>query len=165
MKDKGLPGRGDISVVGPLGDWLAPQETDLQLMWNAFYYREAALMAELAAIIGETEDAADFGKLAEEVKDYWNRTFISPEDQRTRNMDGELCDTQCSYVLALEYGVADNREAAASHLLRKTRELGHKVGTGFFGTGLLNMALSKAGYPEDAYKLMLQTAFPSCCIL
>lgn len=161
MKDKGLPGRGDMSVVGPLGDWLAPQETDLQLMWNAFYYREAALMAELAAIIGETEDAADFGKLAEEVKDYWNRTFISPEDQRTRNMDGELCDTQCSYVLALEYGVADNREAAASHLLRKTRELGHKVGTGFFGTGLLNMALSKAGYPEDAYKLMLQTAFPS----
>lgn len=109
MKDKGLPGRGDMSVVGPLGDWLAPQETDLQLMWNAFYYREAALMAELAAIIGETEDAADFGKLAEEVKDYWNRTFISPEDQRTRNMDGELCDTQCSYVLALEYGVADNR--------------------------------------------------------
>ena len=76
-------------------------------------------------------------------------------------MDGELCDTQCSYVLALEYGVADNREAAASHLMRKTRELGHKVGTGFFGTGLLNMALSKAGYPEDAYKLMLQTAFPS----
>lgn len=76
-------------------------------------------------------------------------------------MDGELCDTQCSYVLALEYGVADNREAAAFHLLRKTRELGHKVGTGFFGTGLLNMALSKAGYPEDAYKLMLQTAFPS----
>ena len=42
-------------------------------------------------------------------------------------MDGELCDTQCSYVLALEYGVADNREAAAFHLLRKTRELGHKV--------------------------------------
>lgn len=161
MKDKGLPGRGDMAVVGPLGDWLAPQETDLQLMWNAFYYREAALMAELASVIGEAEDAAGFRKLAEEIKDYWNRTFIDPADQRTITTDGELCDTQCSYVLALEYGVVRDREKAAAHLLRKTRELGHTVGTGFFGTGLLNQALSKAGYTQDAYKLMLQTAFPS----
>lgn len=66
-KDKGLPVRGDMSVVGPLGDWLAPQETDLQLMWNAFYYRETGLMAELASIVGEAEDAAVFRKLAEAI--------------------------------------------------------------------------------------------------
>ena len=36
MKDKGLPGKGDETKVGPLGDWLAPEETDLPLLWNAF---------------------------------------------------------------------------------------------------------------------------------
>lgn len=161
MKDKGLPGKGDMSVVGPLGDWLAPQETDLQLMWNAFYYKEAVQMAELAEVAGEAEDAAAYERLAAEVKEFWNRTFIDPSDGRTRNMEGEVCDTQCSYVLALEFGVAADRKSAAGHLLRKTRELSHTVGTGFFGTGLLNMALSKAGYAEDAYRLMLQTEFPS----
>lgn len=161
MKDKGLPGKGDMSVVGPLGDWLAPQETDLQLMWNAFYYKEAALMARLAELLGKREDAAAYEKLADEVKKFWNRTFIDPADGKTRTMEGEPCDTQCSYVLALEFSVAENRESAAEHLLRKTRELSHTVGTGFFGTGLLNTALSKAGYTQDAYRLMLQTAFPS----
>lgn len=85
-------------------------------------------MAELASIIGETEDAVDFGKLAENIKDYWNRTFISPADRRTITMDGELCDTQCSYVFALEYDIVRDRKKAAAHLLRKTRELGHTQG-------------------------------------
>ena len=52
-------------------------------------------------------------------------------------------------------------KAAAEHLLRKTRAANHTVGTGFFGTGLLNQALCDTGASEDAYKLMLQTAFPS----
>lgn len=44
MKDKGMPGKGDAEAVGPLADWLAFQETDSWLMWNAFYYWEAVLM-------------------------------------------------------------------------------------------------------------------------
>ena len=68
---------------------------------------------------------------------------------------------RCSYALGLEYGVIADRKRAEEHLLRKTRELHHTVGTGFFGTGLLNQALTRMGQKEDAYKLMLQTKFPS----
>ena len=161
MKDKGLPGRGGISEIGPLGDWLAPYETDLQLLWNAFYYREAALMAKISALVGEQEASAEYEALAEKVKRFWNDTFIDPETKKTRNMEGEICDTQCSYALGLEYGVIQDRDAAAEHLVRKTRELNYTVGTGFFGTGLLNMALTNMGHTGDAYKLMLQTEFPS----
>ena len=161
MKDKGLPGKGDFAKVGPLGDWLAPEETDLQLLWNAFYYREADLMAKIAAILGLDKDAEEFSALAGEVKTFWNRTFVEPETKKTRNMEGQLCDTQCSYVLGLKYGVMEDTAAAEAHLLRKTRDLGHTVGTGFFGTGLLNQALTDMGAVEDAYKMMLQTAFPS----
>lgn len=161
MKDKGLPGKGDISKVGPLGDWLAPEETDLPLLWNAFYYREAALMGKIAGLLGKEEDRNTYAELAGQVKEFWNKAFIDSETGMTRDMEGKICDTQCSYALGLEYGVIENREKAGKHLLRKTRQLGHTVGTGFFGTGLLNQALTNMGYPEDAYQLMLQTGFPS----
>lgn len=161
MKDKGLPGSGDMTKVGPLGDWLAPEETDLQLLWNAFYYKEADLMAKITGILGKTEDEKEYKSLAEKVRNFWNTAFIDPVTGKTRNFDGEICDTQCSYALGLEYGVIENQKKAQEHLLRKTRELQHTVGTGFFGTGLLNQALTNMGQTEDAYKLMLQTAFPS----
>lgn len=161
MKDKGLPGRGDMTKVGPLGDWLAPEETDLQLLWNAFYYRAADLMSRIAGILGKEEDQKEYTELAETVKVFWNKQFVDPQTKRTRSLEGELCDTQCSYVLGLEYGVMEDTEAAVEHLVRKTRALDHKVGTGFFGTGRLNTALSSHGYVEDAYKLMLQTQCPS----
>lgn len=161
MKDKGLPGRGDFAKVGPLGDWLAPEETDLQLLWNAFYYREADLMAKIASLLGQEKDAEEFAALAGEVKAFWNKTFVDPETGKTQSMDGQLCDTQCSYVLGLKYGVMEDTAAAQAHLLRKTRDLNHTVGTGFFGTGLLNQALTDMGAVEDAYRMMLQTQFPS----
>jgi alpha-L-rhamnosidase len=161
MKDKGLPGSGNMAKVGPLGDWLAPEETDLPLLWNAFYYREAALMEKIAGLLGKEEDRLTYAELAKEVKTFWNETFVDPKTGMTRSLDGQVCDTQCSYALGLEYGVLNDREKAGEHLLRKTRQLGHTVGTGFFGTGLLNQALTGLGYTKDAYKLMLQTAFPS----
>ena len=68
---------------------------------------------------------------------------MDPETGKTRAFTGEICDTQCSYALGLEYGVIADRKRAEEHLLRKTRELHHTVGTGFFGTGLLN---------QDVYK-------------
>lgn len=161
MKDKGLPGKGDAVRVGPLGDWLAPEETDLQLLWNAFYFREADLMGKISLILGEKAAVEEYRQLADTCRQFWNETFVDLETGRTKTMEGKLCDSQCSYVLGLEYGLMENRAAAKEHLLRKTRERNHTVGTGFFGTGLLNQALSNLGADEDAYKLMLQTAFPS----
>lgn len=161
MKDRGLPGKGEFAKVGPLGDWLAPEETDLQLLWNAFYFREADLMSKIAALLGKDGDSKEFSFLAETVKAFWNKTFVDPETKKTITMEGQLCDTQCSYVLGLKYGVMEDVAAAGEHLLRKTRSLNHTVGTGFFGTGLLNQALTETGAVDDAYRLMLQTQFPS----
>ena len=161
MRDKGLPGEGKMEAVGPLGDWLAPEETDLQLLWNAFYYRENFLMAQIAELLEDKESAKEYVTMARKTKEYWNQHFVDPKTKKTKNNDGTLCDTQCSYVLGLEYDVMEDRTAAVTHLIRKTRELGHTVGTGFFGTGLLNRALTKLGYTEDAYELMLQTECPS----
>lgn len=161
MKDKGLPGTKVNPAIGPLGDWLAPEETDLLLLWNAFYYKEADLMSRIAGALGRTEEQHQYEALAAKVKKFWNETFVLPDSGKTCNADGTLCDTQCSYAIALSYGVAEDRKRIGEHLIRKTRAIGYTVGTGFFGTGILNQMLTEQGAVEDAWKMMLQTAFPS----
>ena len=161
MEGQGLPGEAPVSTIGPLGDWLAPQETDMQLLWNAFYYREADLMARLAAVLDKPEDEKRYSSLAQKVRRFWNDTFVDKETGRTVTMDGKPCDTQCSYALSIEYGVIEDVKRAGEHLARKAAELNYTVGTGFFGTGLLNRALTRLGYVQEAYRLMLQEGFPS----
>ena len=149
MKDKGLPGTKVNPAIGPLGDWLAPEETDLLLLWNAFYYKEADLMSRIADALGRTEEQHQYEALAAKVKKFWNETFVLPDSGKTCNADGTLCDTQCSYAIALSYGVAEDRKRIGEHLIRKTRAIGHTVGTGFFGTGILNQMLTEQGAVED----------------
>ena len=161
MEDKGLPGKGDDSAVGPLGDWLAVKETDLSLLWNAFYYREAFLMAKIAGRLGYEADEENYRNLAERTKQFWNEKFVDERTGKTRNWDGALCDTQTSYTLGIAYGVMDDKAAAGRLLQECVERAGDTIETGFFGTGLINQALCDCGYSQTAEKLMLQTAFPS----
>lgn len=161
LSHMGMPGIGREDRVGPLGDWLAFDETDPWLMWNAFYYRAAMLMEKIATVLSHTEDAHTYGHLKNDIRRYWNRVFVDPETGRTRTATGKLCDTQCSYALGICYGIADHPGSMGAHLARKVQESGHCVSTGFFGTGLLNKALCQHGYRDDAWKMLLQRAFPS----
>lgn len=161
MKESGMPGNGKAEVAGPLADWIAFEETDEQLMWNAFYFREALLMEKIAYVLGKSQEAEAYGALKEKIKKFWNITFIDESTGKTRAVDGSICDTQTSYALAIEYGIADHAELMAQNLARKVKENGYKIGTGFFGTGLLNCALSRMGYNREAYAMMQQKQFPS----
>ena len=151
------------SFVGPLGDWLATEETDNHLIWNAFYGYDCRLMLLFASLLGKDEDMRFFKGLEEEAKTYWNANFVDSITGKTKNLKGQVVDTQCSYALPLAYGMFndENKKKAFENLARKTQELGCTIGTGFFGTGVLSRALTEAGRIDLAYKLLLQTDFPS----
>lgn len=161
MEDSGLPGEGKENIVGPLADWLAFEDTDSQLMWNAFYYRESMLMEKISNVLGKENEARKYCILKENIKKFWNSTFVCGKDKITCGIDGSICDTQTSYAIAIEYEVADEPLKMGKHLARKVRENDYKVGTGFFGTGLLNRALSRTGHDNEAYSMILQKEFPS----
>ncbi len=161
MEKQQLPGNGNPDTIGPLTDWLAFEETDAQLMWNIFYYREVFLMEKFAKLLDLTEDEEKFRAIRKQTAKYWNQTFLDPVNGLTRAANGTICDTQCSYALALAYNIADHPRQLAGHLARKIKESGNRIKTGFFGTGLISRALSANGYSDVACRLMLQTAFPS----
>lgn len=156
----GMP--GCLGEFG-LGDWLSPDETDLFLVWNAFYYKDAKLMALYAKKMGKEADADRYEKVAEATKVYWNNAFIDPETGMTRGIDEKTNDTQGSYAIALNCGVFAEKwlDSAYENLARKTKECGCTVRTGFFGTGPLNPMLSAGGHADLAQELINQTACPS----
>ncbi len=162
MTRAGLPGKPALLFIEWLGDWLAPEPTDPYLVFNAFHYRNACIMASFADKMGDKAAEKKYIRIADETKEYWNRIFADPETALARTIDGEPCDVQGSYAVALSCGVYDekNMQKAFDHLARKTREENHTIHTGFFGTGPLNPMLSAGGYIEDAQKTITQTAYP-----
>ena len=72
-------------------------------------------------------------------------------------------DTQTGYVLALHMNLLpENLRAAAAQKLVDKIEANHGLlGTGFLGTPYLLEELTKTGHAELAYKLLLNTEYPS----
>lgn len=120
-------------------------------------------MEKMAAILGDNEGKEYYGRLWEEAAAYWNETFIDEGTGKTTDAEGKPVDTQCSYALPICYGLIseERKKTAGEHLARKVRENGYKISTGFFGTGLINEALTITGHTDLAFRLMLQTEYPS----
>jgi alpha-L-rhamnosidase len=72
-------------------------------------------------------------------------------------------DTQTAYTLALAFDMLPEklREQAAGRLANNITRYGNHLTTGFLGTPYLCFALSKFGYADVAYKLLLQESYPS----
>jgi alpha-L-rhamnosidase len=150
------------------GDWCVPPEdsrlihskdparkTDGAFLATAYFYNDARLLAEYAKLLGRTEDAARFDKLAESLKSSFNAKFF-----RNGQYDN---GSQTSCVLPLSFGLVpdDLRPGVFAHLLRKIQDesQGH-VGTGLIGGQWLMRVLSDNGRPEVAYQLATQRTYP-----
>jgi alpha-L-rhamnosidase len=148
------------------GDWLALDGSDMrdgreggtskELIGTAFFAYSTHLMANIAHILGRSEDEEGYDKLSRQVRDAFIKHFVLP--------DGTLKGgTQTSYVLALQFDLLpqDLRSIAASELVRNIEQRGNHLSTGFVGTPYLNWVLSGAGHLDTAYTLLKQTTWPS----
>ena len=75
-----------------------------------------------------------------------------------------LSDAPTTYALALQWALlpdAAQRQRAGQRLADLVRTAGFRISTGFVGTPLMTDALTDAGEPELAYRLLLQTGCPS----
>src|SRR5690606_23765440 len=74
-----------------------------------------------------------------------------------------MSDTQTAYVLALQFDVLpeNKRTQAAEYLVENIRKYKNHLTTGFLGTPYLCHVLSRFGYEDVAYTLLMQEEFPS----
>ncbi len=139
------------------GDWLNIDDpTPGNLIATAYFAYSAKLLSEMAGAIGETEDAARFERLFEQIKAAFNEAFVSDDGF----VEG---DSQTAYVLALYMDLLpeDKRQKAADRLVERIKERDWHLSTGFLGTRDLLPVLSETGYLDIAYRLLLNDTFPS----
>ena len=109
-----------------------------------------------AEVLGKTDDARYYEILANEVKEAWQREFVTQTGRVGEN-------TQTAYALALEFDLLPEylRLEAASRLAADVAIHDTHLTTGFVGTPYLCPALSANGQMGTAFKLLNQDTYPS----
>jgi alpha-L-rhamnosidase len=160
------------------GDWLSPEgKTDYGLIATAYWAYDVTLMRQMAYATGRKEDEAKYAAVFEKIRAAFVKTYVrddgfvagadnspSPFGQiNNPNAKSHGGDTQTGYVLALHMNLlpAELRAKAAAKLAAKIEGNRGLLATGFLGTPYLLEELTKAGYTRLAYKLLLNTEYPS----
>ena len=154
-----------IQPGGGFGDWVAPVPTDMSLINTAFSAYDAQLMEKMALALGKKEDAQRFAKFYDNIKNAFNKTFVDAEGYTFAQgkTGSQRINTQTSYILPLQFGLFTDevRPMAWKHFLETIEASGTKLTTGFLGTPYICTILSENGKSDIAYKLFLQTEYPS----
>ncbi len=136
------------------GDWLALDAsygsyigaTDIDLIASAFYAHSTDIVVKAGKTIGE--DVAEYERLYDNIVSAFKKKYNKLQTQ-----------TEC--VLALYFGLTDDREETAKQLCDMIEANGNRLMTGFVGTPYLLYALCENGYAKTAYDLLLQEEYPS----
>jgi alpha-L-rhamnosidase len=160
--------RADMHLIwrdALFGDWLAiaspsdrfPHDvTETDLIATAFFAYSTYLLHKAAHVLGYQDDAAKYGNLARDIRAAFCHEFLTSSGRLTSN-------TQTGYTLALMFDLLPEaqRPEAVRRLAEEVRKHDMHISTGFVGTPYLLQVLSRFGYLELAYELLLQEDCPS----
>ncbi|MGC4104283.1 family 78 glycoside hydrolase catalytic domain [Ferruginibacter sp.] len=130
--------------------------TNKYLIAQCFYANSTQLLINAAKVLGKNEDVATYTALLQRIKDAFLKEYTTANGATMSN-------TQTSYVLALQFDMLPEalRQQAADRLVANIREYRNHLTTGFLGTPYLCHVLSRYGYTDVAYTLLLQQTYPS----
>ncbi|HVX50422.1 MAG TPA: family 78 glycoside hydrolase catalytic domain [Chitinophagaceae bacterium] len=148
------------------GDWLfyRPDDdndgraavTNKYLIAQCFYAHSTQLLINAATVLGKTDDVNIYTQLLQKIKQAFMNEYVTPNG-------GLVSGTQTAYVLALNFDMLPEnlRRQAAGRLADNVKSYGNHLTTGFLGTPYLCHVLTRYGYTDVAYKLLLQETYPS----
>jgi alpha-L-rhamnosidase len=161
------------------GDWLSiKDDTPKYMLATAFWAFDAKCMIDMAEALGKTADAGKYQTQYESIRAAFRESYVA-DDGRVFPQNGDLekfgayagshdytggiGESQTGYLLALAADLVpdDLRKTAAGHLVRKIRDNGWRLSSGFVGVRFLNPILTQTGHNDVAYRLLLQNAYPS----
>ena len=127
-------------------------------MVTPLYCESARLLSRLASILGKSEKADEYERLAERIRAAYTNAFLSVG---TGVVASGVQGAQ-AFALALDMLPQDERMAALNHLVKDIEEQhdGHLT-TGIFGTKFMLDVLSRDGQVDTAYRVVNQRDFPS----
>jgi alpha-L-rhamnosidase len=148
------------------GDWLfySPEDdndgraavTDKYLIAQCFYAHSTQLLLDAAKVLHKDEDVNEYSALEQKIKDAYNKEYVTASGRL-------VSGTQTAYVLALNFDMLPEnlRQQAAQRLVDNINSYSNHLTTGFLGTPYLCHVLTRFGYTDVAYQLLLQDTYPS----
>ena len=148
------------------GDWLFYRPfddndgrsavTDKYLIAQCFYAHSTQLLINAAHVLGNQKDEAEYTSLLKQIKDAYISEYVTGSGRL-------VSGTQTAYVLALNFDMLpeNQRAQAARRLVDNIKSYGNHLTTGFLGTPYLCHVLTRFGYNDMAYTLLLQDTYPS----
>jgi len=128
---------------------------------TAFNYYNAKICSELAEIIGESNLAEEYGKLAKDIKAAFNERFHNKEAQlyeMTYDTGTQTCN---SFVLYMGLATEELHQDVLDELLDNIASHEGHLTTGIFGTKFILDVLTKNDHVDVAYKMANHKTFPS----
>lgn len=130
--------------------------TNKYLIAQCFYAHSTQLLINAAKELGKAGDVATYTALLKKIKEAFLKEYTTANGATMSN-------TQTSYVLALQFDLFPEtmRQQAADRLVANIKQYGNHLTTGFLGTPYLCHVLTRYGYADVAYTLLLQETYPS----
>jgi alpha-L-rhamnosidase len=130
--------------------------TEPDFIATAFYAWSTKLLSLAAHDLGKTEDEKIYAELFGRIKNVFVNEYVTPAGRVGTN-------SQTSYVLALMFDLLPDqlRRNAAQFLVDDIKSRRNHLSTGFLGTSYLCHVLTRFGFTDVAYDLLLQESYPS----
>jgi len=151
-------GLGDHMEPQPDGSCdVFPHRTPVALSSTAWLFRIVSIVAEVAGVLGEDDDARAYAAAAQEIRAAFNARFYDRE--RAVYATG----SQTALALPLWFGLVEDgeRERVLDALVAQIRADGGHLSTGTMGTAALQHVLSDGGRADVMLEIATQTTFPS----
>lgn len=124
---------------------------------TAFYYYDTMIVAKAAQVLGKPAEAEKYSALANEIKVAFNRKFYDAKQRQYEK------GTQFSNAFPLFLGLVEeaNQSAVLANILRDLERRSNHFNVGVLGAKYLIDALTQSGRADVAFKLAIQTGYPS----
>ncbi len=148
-------GLGDWYDIGPKPAW-GSQLTPVAFTATVIYFYDYQVMAQMASLLGKTEDVQEFSKKSEAIKKAFNAKFF---DQAKGIYSTGSNTTQ---AMPLFFGLAEpqHRKRLADTLVADIRGRGNAFNSGEVGYRFLLKALAMEGHSDLIYDMNNQSEKP-----
>lgn len=134
-----------LELGGKYGAFKGPTRDNL--VASAYYANTVNLLIKIGKIIGR--DVSRYESLYPKIRSAFVKQFRND------------FKTQTEHILALYFELTDNPQEVADSLAALIHKQGDMIQTGFVGTPYILHVLSRYGYTELAYTLLLRKEYPS----
>ena len=134
-----------LELGGKYGKFKGPTRDDL--VASAYYANTVNLLIKMSGVLGR--DSHPYEELYKNIRSAFIKEF--KDDFKT----------QTEHIMALQFELTDKPQAVADSLAALIHKSGDMIQTGFVGTPYILHVLSRYGYSELAYTLLLRKEYPS----